>query len=146
MQGAGVELESVLEGVRVHREQGGDIQHTVAGSIEGLAGQHVDVWVCQLLAHDLAVGGLVDDMIGQLVQVVQTAVQDGRGGVCLGLHDAYDGQLLAVGHQLLHIGFIVQLAQPDLVLGVVDIAVGLVDKFEGHAKKIVIGIGAVVRG
>ena len=43
------ELESVLEGVRVHREQRGDIQHAVAGSIEGLAGQHIDVRVLSLI-------------------------------------------------------------------------------------------------
>ena len=110
MQGAGVELESVLEGVRVHREQGGDVQHIVAGSVEGFAGQHVDVRVCQLLAHDLAVGRLINDVIGQVVQVVQTAVQDSGGGVCLGLHDADNGQLLAVGHQLLHVSFIIQFA------------------------------------
>ena len=80
------------------------------------------------------------------LDVYKTQVQDSGGGVCLGLHDADNGQLLAVGHQLLHVSFIIQLAQPDIVLSVVDIAVGLVDKLEGHAQKIVIGIGSVVRG
>ena len=146
MQGTGIELKSILEGIRVYREQGGDVQHSAAGSAKGLAGQHVRVRVGQLLAHDGAVGSLIDHVIGQLMQIVQPGVQDGRGGIGLGLHNAHNGQFLTVGHDLLHIIGIRLLVQPELVFGIIGVAVGFVDQPEGLAEKLFVVVGAVIIG
>ena len=100
----------------------------------------------KLLLYDLALGGMVDGVIGQRMGIGNAGGQDGGAGVRLGLDDAHDGQIRAVGNGLFHEGFIAGLVAPDLTFLIISIKVGKGQHLELQTHKGLVGIGAVTGG
>ena len=148
LQLAGVELEGILQRIGVHREQRGKIKAALVLllRVKGFTGEHVGIRVGKLLLYDLALGGMVDGVIGQRMGIGNAGGQDGGAGVRLGLDDAHDGQIRAVGNGLFHEGFIAGLIAPDLAVLVIGIKVGKGQYLELQPHKGFVGIGAVTGG
>ena len=146
VQGAGVELEGILQGVGVHREQGFHIKSGTVVCTEFLSGEDIGLRVGHLLLHDGAGLGLLDDVFGQGMSVADAGGQHGGRRICVGLHDAHNGQVSAVGNGLLHIVGILRLVPPQMVRFIVDVTVSAVEELEALAEKILVGVGLEVIG
>ena len=156
VQGAGhvhgqlalVDGERRLDGVAVDGEQRVHVERAFVVFLfaEGLAREHVDVGLGQLVLHDLAGGRLVDDVPREGRGVVQACAQHGGARVLARLHDADDVQVLAVLHQGAHEVLVVRLVLPHAELLVVLVEVCGVDQLESDAQDVVVGIGVDVVG
>ena len=147
IEGSGVELERILQCIGVDGEEACEVEVADAlGFAKALAGEDVGGGVGHLLLHDVAVGGVLHDLLGEGGGVGDAGGEHrGRGGV-VRLDDAHDGDVLAVFHQLLHILLVVGLALPDFVSFIVDIGVGTVHQLELEAQQLVVAVGAKIAG
>ena len=147
VEGVGIKREGILEGVGVDGEEAGQIEVAEAlGLAEALAGEDVGGGVGHLLLHDVAVGSVLHDLLGQGGGVGDAGGEHGSGGGVVRLDNAHDGDVLAVLHQLLHIVLVVGLALPDAIGVVVDVGVGAVHQLELQAHQLVVAVGAEVAG
>ena len=146
-QCVGIQRKGGFEEVGVDGEQVLKVEAVLLALLaEAVAGKDIDARIGQLVAHDGAGGRLLHAVRGEGGRVVDARAEHGGVRPFGGLHDAHDGQILAVLHELFHISGVVGLVPPDAVGAVVLIKTGSVHELECDAERVgVRNAGDIVR-
>ena len=130
----------------------------VLGSLEAKTGEHVHGGSSLLLVDDLALGVLLENVVGEHLGIADSAGDAGCGCAILGADDTGDLYLHAVlcdeavlieGEAIAHIGpYVVDLVTALDGIGLVglDEKVGGGEKLELQAKQILVGVGIHLGG